>query len=285
MWTTPYGGGNKTQLLGIDSGIVGSPAVIAFDWLGRNLFLGNRIANNLELVRVDGKIKHRTVILANDGNRTSVASPRSMCLDPYDGKLYWTDDGGTGVPEKVAKVNMDGSNPVVLVDNVDRPDAITIDIEKKTLYFSTQNPPSVVSIDVYGNNRQNVLSQENDIQRPKALAVLNSRLYYLDPLYEKLVRVDLPDGNNPKAILENEPDLKTFTVFRKRQVVDHPCLRSNGGCDQICIPAEDKKRTCACGIGYKKENEIVCVPYQTFAVVTQLDMTRGKFTVKIIHTF
>lgn len=68
-----------------DSGLVGSPYTIAFDWLGRNLYMGNRLASNFEVVKVDGKIKHRAIILANNGNDTSVAKPRSMCLDPSQG--------------------------------------------------------------------------------------------------------------------------------------------------------------------------------------------------------
>jgi len=86
IYVSPYGGGNKTEFLGNgDSGIVGAPYTIAFDWLGRNLYIGNRLASNFEAVKVDGKVKHRTIILANDGNRTSVAKPKSMCLDPLDG--------------------------------------------------------------------------------------------------------------------------------------------------------------------------------------------------------
>lgn len=277
IWTTPYTGGNKTEFLGTDSGIVGSPSAIAFDWLGRNLFIGNRIASNLEIVKVDGKFKHRTVILANDGNITSVAKPRSICLDPADGKLYWTDDGGYGVPPKIGKVNMDGTSPVVLLNDLERPDAITIDLtaEPKMLYYSTQGNPLVVSMDINGGRKTNILSESNDIQRPKALAVSDSRLYYIDPIYEKLVRVDLPRGDNPKLILENESDLKTFTIFKKRPNVLHPCALQNGGCEQICIPSEFKTRICACSVGYRKENEVVCVPYKSFAVVSQLDMTRG----------
>lgn len=261
--------------MGLDSGIVGAPSAIAFDWLGRNLFIGNRIASNLEVIRADGKIRHRTVILTNNGNRSSVANPRSICLDPTDGKIYWTDDGGHGVPQKIGKVNMDGSNPIVLIENVERPDAITIDIDKKLLYYSTRYPPIVGVMDVNGNNRRSLLTQENGIDRPKALGVLGSRLYYLDPTYEKLMRVDLPEADNAKTILENEPDLKTFTIFRKRQMIDHPCLNNNGRCEQICLPAENGSHTCACGIGYKKETEVSCIPYKTFAVVSQLDMTRG----------
>lgn len=270
----PFGGGNKTQVLGIDSGLVGSPSVIAFDWVGRNLYIGNRMASNIEVVRLDGKIKHRTIILANDGNRTSVSKPRAICLDPTDGKLYWTDEGGNGVPEKIGKVNMDGTNPIVLVDSIERPDALTIDIDSKTLYYSTQFPPSIGKVDIYGNKRTTILSEENYIQSPKAIAVMGNRLFYLDPSYEKLVQVALPSGTNPNLILENEPDLKTFIIFKKRTLGDHPCLLNNGGCEQICIPTEGRSRTCACGIGYKRD-EISCSPYRTFAVVAQLDMARG----------
>lgn len=277
IWTTPYTGGNKTEFLDFDTGIVGSPSTFAIDWLGRNFFIGNRMASNLEVIKIDGKFKYRTVILANDGNVTSVAKPRSICLDPIDGKLFWTDDGGYGVPSKIGKVNMDGSSPVVLLNDMERPDALTIDLtsDPKMLYFSTLGTPLVVSMDVNGGGRNEILSESNDIARPKALAVADSRLYYLDPMYEKLVRVDLPKGDNAKIILENENDLKTFTIFKKRVQVDHPCSINNGGCEQICIPSDGKTRVCTCSVGYKKENEINCVPYKTFAVVSQLDLTRG----------
>lgn len=43
------------------------------------------MASNLEVVKIDGKIKHRAIILANNGNKTSVAKPKSMCLDPSMG--------------------------------------------------------------------------------------------------------------------------------------------------------------------------------------------------------
>lgn len=71
-------------------------------------------------------------------------------------------------------------------------------------------------MDVNGGNINTLLSESNNIARPKALAVLDSRLYYLDPSYEKIEKVDLPKGDNPKLLMDNEADLKTFTIFRKR---------------------------------------------------------------------
>jgi len=62
-------------------------------------------------------------------------------------KLYWADQGGFGVPAKIAVVDMDGSNPMILVDkDIDRPEAITVDVENKKLYFSNQFPGYVSSV-------------------------------------------------------------------------------------------------------------------------------------------
>lgn len=129
------------------------------------------------------------------------------------------DEGGFGVPPKVAKVNMDGSKPVILLDDIQRPEAITIDLKEKMLYFSTQYPSYVKVMDVNGHNIRTLLSETNSIAQPKALGVHENRLYYLDPKYERIGKVDLPNGDNPKVLLENEPDLKTFTIYRKQQ----PC--------------------------------------------------------------
>lgn len=70
---------------------------------------------------------------------------------------------------------------------------------------------------VNGEDMRSLLSEKNNIANPKALAVHDSRLYYLDPLFDKIEKVDLPSGESPKMLIDNEPDLKTFTIFRKRQ--------------------------------------------------------------------
>lgn len=274
IFVTPYGGGNKTEFLQ-DSGIVGAPYTIAFDWIGRNLFIGNRLASNIEAIRVDGKQRFRTIILANDGNRTSVAKPKALALDPSEGKIFWIDEGGFGVPGKVGKVNMDGTGALVLADNLENPEAITVDLDKKDIFYSTRHPPGIHSMKYDGSEKNIILSEQNDIAYPKSLGVLESRLYYLDPTYEKIVRVDLPSGDNSKVIIDNEADLKSMIIFKKRSMLQHPCMSANGGCEHFCMPNEGGARVCACGIGYKKENEISCTPFKSFAVVSQLDVARG----------
>ncbi|XP_065212523.1 low-density lipoprotein receptor-related protein 2 isoform X2 [Planococcus citri] len=275
IYSMNYHGGNKTAFLSDISGLVGAPYAIAFDWIGRNLYIGNQIASNIEIVKVDGKEKYRKVVLSNDGKNVSVARPVGIALDPFDGKLYWADEGGFGVPPKIGKANMDGSLPIILVNNGDVPLAIAIDLDTKKIYYSTQFPSRVKTVSTYGQGLEDIMSEMNGVSLPKALAVYERRLYFLDPHYDKLERVSLDNVSNSEIILDNESDLKSFVVFQKRQTKSHPCLQNNGGCEQLCIPFEGFAKVCGCSIGYTVEDEIRCSPYQNFAIVTQLDIARG----------
>ncbi|XP_039499245.1 low-density lipoprotein receptor-related protein 2 isoform X1 [Drosophila santomea] len=276
IYTTPYGGGNKTLFLGIENGIVGAPYTIAFDWLGRNLYIGNRVASNIEAVRVDGKQKYRTIILANDGYPNSVSRPKQIVLDPTDGKLFWIDEGVLEVPIKIGRVDMNGQNAIVVFQEFAHPESLAVDTEKKMLYYSASNPAVIGSMDYNGDDHTLIaMKDSHPMAKPRSLGILDHRLYYLDPLYERIVRIDLPHGDNPKTIVDNESDLRSMMIYKKRALMQHPCQTNNGGCKHLCIPGPGATRTCACGIGYKKENEINCVAYKIFAVVSQLDMIRG----------
>lgn len=85
LMMSPYHGGNKSSLLGELTGFVGAPYVIAFDWNGRNLYIGNRASSSLEVVKVDGINKYRMVLLSNNGKDISVATPIGIVLDPNEG--------------------------------------------------------------------------------------------------------------------------------------------------------------------------------------------------------
>lgn len=143
------------------------------------------------------------------------------------------------------------------------------------VFFSTRYPVSVVVISEDGTNRRTILSEANDISYPKSIAVLDSRLFVLDPVYEKIIKVDLPDAMKIKNVLDNESDLKSLTVLKKRGGRG-ACSVNNGGCSQLCVPGSGGVRSCLCALGYTKtDNSGECVAMRSFAVVSQLDLIRG----------
>lgn len=58
--------------------------------------------------------------------------------------MYWADQGGFGVRPKIGKMNMDGSNPQVLINDDNKPESIAIDLDQKNIYYSTQYPSYVI---------------------------------------------------------------------------------------------------------------------------------------------
>lgn len=115
----------------------------------------------------------------------------------------------------------------------------------------------------------------DNLSKPKSLAVFESRVYFLDPVYERVSKVDLPNGDNLKVLKENEPDLKFLTIWKKRTGGQSCSSPPNGGCDHICIPAERRGVKCGCSLGYKLTSETSCSPYKSFLVVAQNDRIRG----------
>ena len=103
-------------------------------------------SSTIELVRVDGKRKKRMVILTNNGQDTGVAKPVAIALDPANGRLYWLDQGGAGVPAKIGVANMDGTqSKILLKDNLTQPEFLTLDPDTEMLYFSSSFKPAKVS--------------------------------------------------------------------------------------------------------------------------------------------
>ena len=281
LYKTSLGGGEKIDFFAeVDSGLVGSPYCIAFDWVGRNMYIGNIEASEISLIRVDGKTKYRMLVLDSRGGENGVAEPISMAVNPSSGQLFWLDRGGRGVPTKIGKVNMDGSDSTIIIqDDLEMPEFLTIDIQKEVLYFSSSHNPKIESCNLDGSNRRTILSQANNnhIAKPTGIAVMDRRLYYVDPKYEKVARVDSSDGSAEHILLENEADLRTLNIFRKRQrSLDHPCLTNRGGCAQICIPFGKNQRKCGCSVGYQTgDTDTECTPYESYAVVSQLKLARG----------
>ncbi len=146
LYKTSMGGGDKVNFFDeVDTGLVGSPYCIAFDWVARNMYLGNIEASEINLVQVDGvKFRYRMLVLGNTGNETGVSQPISIALHPSSGRMFWLDRGGDGVvPAKVARANMDGSEPTVLLSDVVGPEFLTIDLQKEVLYYSTSHNAKV----------------------------------------------------------------------------------------------------------------------------------------------
>lgn len=65
-------------------------------------------------------------------------------------------------------------------------------------------------------NHRTLMSDVNSISFPKSMGVYDRYLYFIDSRYDHLVRVNAENGSNMEKILDNDPDLKSLTVFSKK---------------------------------------------------------------------
>lgn len=232
IYRTNLTSGNQTQFL-TDS-IIGAPYTIAFDWVGRNIYIGNQKASNFKVIKVDGPVRHQRVILGNDGTVNSVARPKSVALDPADGKLYWADLGGDNIPPKIGRVDMDGRNPTIIARNdVVNPQCVIVDLSTKNVYWSS-SASKVEMIDSAGNNRRVILDSSRGVYAPTSLALYQSSFFYIDTAHEKVFKSSMPSFDDSTDITSESPHLKSIKVYTNRPVKEnHPCRTNNGGCQHI----------------------------------------------------
>lgn len=281
--------GNSSKFL--PDGIQGAPYCVAFDWLGRNLYLGTHRVSSILVIKINSDKNYRRTILDNDGTTKGVARPKAIVLDPANGKMYWLDDGGYGVSKKLARANMDGTNSVIIYDKFqdDNLESLAIDILGKKLYYSLSGTSNgaIWSIPISGGEPVEIISNWQ-VGRPLGLSFYQGKLFYLDPIHEKIVRLTVtdqngndmdPNGLDPTSLEENSPNLSNMKLYGKRskQGDTHPCQQANGGCSHICVPSENQTRQCICGAGSKLTpgSSTDCTTYKSFAVVASLTRMQG----------
>ena len=91
--------------------------------------------------------------------------------------------------------------------------------EKKFFFL-----PKIYSITTEGKDKRTIVS--HGIAKPQGLTVFNNSLYYLDSLYENIVRVNLPNGTDSVTLEDNAVGLITMKVYSKR-----PCKSKLRLCD------------------------------------------------------
>lgn len=134
VYRTSLQSSNKTQML--TTQLANDPYCLTFDWYGRNLYIGNKISQTIEVVRTQGE-QYRATILHNDQSPFAVAQPVAMAVDSGHGVLFWLDQGAGPVTRRVVRANLDGQQPLVIVsDDLTELDHIALDTVNQRVYYS-----------------------------------------------------------------------------------------------------------------------------------------------------
>ena len=76
----------STQEVEVDPTLfVGNPSSLAYDWISKNLFWSDTSSGSIQVMKTDGNITYRKVILTNMGREVDCVSPVAIQISPSSG--------------------------------------------------------------------------------------------------------------------------------------------------------------------------------------------------------
>ncbi|KAM4720762.1 low-density lipoprotein receptor-related protein 8 [Rhinophrynus dorsalis] len=227
-----------------------SPEGLAVDWIHKNIYWTDSGNKTISVATADG-CKRKT--LFNKG----LGEPRAIALDPTQGFMFWSDWGD---PAKIEKAGLNGGDRQVLVsDNIEWPNGITIDVLMSRLYWVDSKLHTLSSVDFNGFNRKLLISSEDDLSHPFGLAVFEDKVFWTDLENEAIFSANRLTGHEISILadnLNNPHDIVVVHQLKQPKAVN-ACSQGplpNGGCEYLCLAAphisvHSPKYTCACPDG------------------------------------
>nr|XP_023018542.1 low-density lipoprotein receptor-related protein 6 [Leptinotarsa decemlineata] len=224
----------------IEAGL-SAPEGIAVDWLGLNIYWTDPVSHRIEVSRLTGTSR-RTLLW------DEAYEPHSIVLDPMAGYMYWSELGS------IRKATMDGKHQKILVTTTDLATSLTLDYDRRRLYWTERNPPVIKSVDLDGNDQTVIFSKE--MREPIALTLYKDFIYWAD---NKTARV--------KYLIDR---MLTWNPHYHKPKNTNQCATSNGGCSHLCLALPKNMGnhvgyTCACPNHYTL-NGNDCEPPDRFMI-------------------
>uniref|UniRef100_H2YAY8 EGF-like domain-containing protein n=1 Tax=Ciona savignyi TaxID=51511 RepID=H2YAY8_CIOSA len=247
------------------------PNALAFDWVSRNMYYTNPDA------KVDpgnNRQYYRRTIIGNIGNETGVANPIGLAVDPQNGKLYWSDQGGDGIPPKISRCNMDGSYiENIITTSVNNIQHIALDYSGGRIFWAEQNSGSIMSATTDGTDIRTIV---DNVIRPMGLTVIGDYIYYSDLSLQLIERADKTNGNNQQILRSDVEDVTSLKIFNRPLSLANDCSKTiNGGCQQLCFVVGGSRR-CSCSTGFTLNGDgVTCSSSDSFALVSLGNNLRG----------
>ncbi|XP_029576228.1 low-density lipoprotein receptor-related protein 1-like [Salmo trutta] len=229
---------------------------MAIDWLTGNFYFEDNVDDRIFVCNVDGQ----TCVTLLD---QELYNPKGIALDPFMGKVFFTDYGQT---PKVERCDMDGQNRTKLVDSkIVFPHGITLDLVNRLVYWADAYLDYVEVVDYEGKNRHTII-QSLLIEHLYGLTVFENYLYAtnsdegnLNPAKTSVIRINRFNSSDYTVVTRVDRGAALHVYHQRRQPPvrekSHACapdqFKKPGGCSDLCLLGNSHKtRTCRCRSGF-----------------------------------
>lgn len=179
--------------------------------------------------------------------------------------MYWSE---WGTSKSIKRAEMDGSRPQQLIATKGYANHLSLDYERRRLYWTEINPltleGAIVSSDLNGNDEHFIIRDKK--LKPVGLTMSNDYIYWSNNITGEILRLKINDKNaaNRYVVHRNTYRITDLLVYEERNRGSNQCTKSNAGCTHLCLPVPGKnsiesvKYKCACPTHYTLTNENEC---------------------------
>ncbi|XP_042220954.1 prolow-density lipoprotein receptor-related protein 1-like isoform X2 [Homarus americanus] len=226
-----------------------APRGFAIDWLSKNLFVTSNAdkSKQINVATINGEFMI-PIITEN------ILDPLSLAVDPYGGRIFWSDIGGKY--HTVHMASMTGSNVTLLSSQehnvyLHHPRSLAFDASSQRLYWVNLGSDSIQYYDMLNDNSLHLLETGNST-KPEALTVYMNDVYYTDASDSSIYKVDKNTGSNRELVRSGLQNFLSLKIYDEAiQDGSNACSQDSPPCAHLCLPKNRVERECRCAVGYK----------------------------------
>lgn len=237
---------------------VEAPRGFAIDWLSNNIFVTSTSSKSkqINVATLNGEFL-LPIITEN------VIDPLSLAVDPYGGRIFWSDIGHPH--HKVYMATMTGSNMTLISSQetnefLDHPRSLIYDSPTQRLYWANVGSDSIQYYDLLGEKTVDLLKPANTTQL-EAITVYNTFVFYSDASDNSIYKIDKTTGGNRELVRSGLGHILSLKIYdQSLQDGSNACSQESPPCDHLCLPKNRVEKECHCAVGYRvnKKNPSLC---------------------------
>ncbi|XP_076445601.1 prolow-density lipoprotein receptor-related protein 1-like [Babylonia areolata] len=220
---------------------------LAVDWLGNNLYWTDNAFNCIFVASLANLSLVKEVICDN------LTHPKSIALDPKNGRMYWTDwvMQPSAFKAKIETALMDGSERRVLNNvEVQWPNSLCLDLDGGRLYWTEAYYDRILSMTLNGSDVQTVVNRTH-LDHPYGVVFHQGVLYWTEAIKGQVRSWDF--DKEQVTVLRNDSkplfDMVVVTPPPASLVSDdHACFSPINRCSDLCFPLGNGMAKCGCAM-------------------------------------